>query len=239
MELSYTALLYFDHSTARIERYLFNPNVTLFMDNYNNMLKNNLVIEDKYKKLHKHLLNYNIYNYNRKTFENIYLNKLEQGKFNINFYTIFLSELINNYLLSPERYLNPDMNLIKLLNSNQHINYIPAELDKNYFMVNNKLNKKDKDLLISKYLISTQSDILLEKTKEIHLINVPINFSIGVTKLNDKLSSLFGIKLIHKSNYKTPKCISDLKEIINSKNISTLEDIKNCVIKFNNEIPKF
>ena len=38
---------------------------------------------------------------------------------------------------------------IKILNNNQHINYIPTELDAN----NLKLNKNEKDILINKYLI--------------------------------------------------------------------------------------
>ena len=180
-----------------------------------------------------------MYEYNKKSFENIFLNRLDQGKLNINFYTIFLYELINNYFNSNDRYINPDMNLIKILKDSQHINYIPSEIDRNNIM-HNKLNKNDKDILINKYLIEYDpiGDIQLENSVDIQEIYVPTHFSIGVTKLNDRLSKLFNFKIVKPSD-KLPECINDLKNIINSKNISSADDIKNCIIKFNNDIPKY
>ena len=42
LHLTYSIILYFDHRTGRIERYLFNS--ALFMGNYNDMLKSNTKI---------------------------------------------------------------------------------------------------------------------------------------------------------------------------------------------------
>ena len=155
LDLSYSALLYYDHRTARIERYLFNPDVNLFNKNYNHIIKIGEDISNKDIKIYNQLKIYNINKLNHNRFESILVNRLDQGKLNINFYTIFLCELINNYLYSKVKnncYINPDMNLIKILNENQYINYIPEYIDKNN-LINNKLTNSEENILKDKYLI--------------------------------------------------------------------------------------
>jgi hypothetical protein len=118
------------------------------------------------------------------------------------------------------------MNLIRLLNKNQYINYLPED--------------KATRNLIKKYLIDeTYSHINLESVVDTQQIYVPIHFSIGVTKLNDKLSKLFNLKIVSKPVHKYPKAVDDLKLLINSKNISSLDDLRNNVIKYNNEIKPY
>jgi len=251
LDPGYSILLYFNHLTARIERYLYNPN---YIRDYNNLdqmadyLENNESKERKYRtriielyiNLNRHIDNSKLQKYN---FDYIKNNKmpedfyekysgyiLEAGKFNKQFMDLFFFEIYHRVLKNDffTSYLNPDINFIKYFEFKKELPFGSSNNPDHELYAEYNI----KEITAPRYLIRPDNTHLKQ-------IYIPVSFSttMKASYLNELLTNI-GCKFVKKTIKDMPKCIKDLKSQINDKSINNVNDLAEAVMKFNSDMEK-
>lgn len=110
----YSFFLYFDHTTARVERYLINLGVkqdieVIPVDEDLPFPEHKDIIDEENNKIIRPIYNspYNIPN-------SMMIHNLHDGKLNKHFFSLFILELFRDYLIGGPSYTNPDIsNILK------------------------------------------------------------------------------------------------------------------------------
>lgn len=266
----YSFLLYFSHETGKIERFLYNSgskegNKDIYIyDKYQDIKESNnkkeeyIYIEELENIFSRDFINHLVNNlFKRLPLKYLNFNILNNGKLNKEFYSAFLLELMRDYFLSNNSFLDCDMNIIRhitkpiqkanikekhLMMKDLHLGCGDIdELKYNNYFKNLDLDKKEelkkyyKYYVNYKYIDYRRNQIFLKPFNEYKFklkLNVPANFNNSYySKLLN--NNAFNFELVTLSKNELPLCLIELKNFINSRKILDYNDLKIKINQFN------
>jgi len=231
----FSFLLFYDHRTGRIERYLINSSKI----DETRLNKEN--IEGYNEKIVYNGKEYNAYYEDEHIINEVSsFNRLLDGKLNRKFYTLFMFELFRDYLQYETSYFNGNM-------ANLRAWTLPLEFREN---INKETNEIEKfplgtgniELLI-KPLAARNQEVEYFDAKRYRETNNQIIRVINVPKVfaNKYLSDMlleYKLKLNPVITKECPQCIIDLRRSINIRDINNSADLRRKIKIFNYNISK-
>lgn len=231
----YSVLLFFDHTTARIERYLVNKGVKQGID----IVRIDEVVDpalhvDQFDE-EKNKIIRPIYTTPYNIPAGVSFHHLHDGKLNKAFFQVFLFELFRDYLHTHKSYRIPNMNIIRTWtdpseyreNEETKMGLGSGEvIPRNAWHTINTHNTP-----VDVYLKTSEASRIIKFGKDQpQKIYVPKNFH---TVSSTETFSNFGYNLEPYNPKFTPKVIKDIKTILNAKNFSRLNVLDLSIEKFN------
>lgn len=230
----YSFFLYFDHSTARVERYLVNlgvkKDIEVLSVNEDRPIEEHVDFWDEEEnKIVRPIYKtpYNIPN-------SFMIHNLHDGKLNKNFFSLFDLELFRDYLIGGLSYTNPNIStILKYTNpsdkSSKDNNIRTGSGDLSHYPLAERMLTPQHDLYTFK-----RKEILNFKGKQ-RKIMIPNVFN---SKEINRLIKNYNFKLQVFDSKDQPLVIRDIKTIMNSRIYSRIDYIDKGIVNLNHTLAK-
>lgn len=230
----YSFFLFFDHSTARVERYLVNLGVKNDIEvvtvNEDRPPEEHLDLwDDEEKKIVRPIYKspYNI--------PNIFMiHNLHDGKLNKNFFSLFTLELFRDYLTGGLSYTNPNIsNILKYTyptdNTGKGDNIRTGSGDLSHY------HPSHRELTTQHDLYSFKRKEILDFKGKVRKIMIPKTFN---SKEINNLIKNYKFKLEVFNSNDQPLVIRDIKTIMNSRVYTKIVNIDKGIVNLNHTLAK-
>ena len=228
----YSFLIYFDHSTARIERYLINLGVKKPIE----LVRIN---EDRDPDLHldqeiEGKIIRPVYNNKFNLPDNYLPHNLHDGKLNNTFFSIFIFEMFRDYLSGGFSYKNPNINRIIKSTEPLFLRKNDVHLKSGSLNYSDLKNRNQIDPSASLFMFERKEIIKYEKN-QYKVIKFPKLFPNNAI---NKLLMNYGYKVEFYDPNNVPLVIKDLKKLINSRSYAHHTHLERGIENFNLVIAK-